>query len=92
MNTAMAASLSRIQSHCTTRMVSTAKVENAIRSALPDAQVTVEDMTGGGDHLQVSVTSVAFAGLDRVRQHQLVYRALKAELDSEAIHNTDLPS
>jgi len=46
----------------------------------------VEDLTGGGDHLQVTVVSSAFAGLSRVKQHQLVYGALRSELASEAIH------
>uniref|UniRef100_UPI0037D9BD23 BolA/IbaG family iron-sulfur metabolism protein n=1 Tax=Vulcanococcus sp. TaxID=2856995 RepID=UPI0037D9BD23 len=41
---------------------------------------------GGGDHLQVKVVSTAFDGLSRVKQHQLVYGALRSELASEAIH------
>lgn len=76
-------------------MVQLNMVEDAIKLALPDAQVTVEDLNGGGDHLQVSVVSSAFEGLTRVRQHQLVYGALKDELASEAIHalalNTSTP-
>jgi len=48
--------------------------------------VEVEDLTGGGDHLQVTVISAAFDGLTKVRQHQLVYGALRQELASEAIH------
>ena len=67
-------------------MVQPAAVQEAIRRALPDAAVEVEDLTGGGDHLQVRVVSTAFAGLSRVRQHQLVYGALRQELASEAIH------
>ena len=67
-------------------MVTPAAVEAAICAALPDAQVAVEDLTGSGDHLQVSVTSAAFAGVSRVRQHQLVYAALKNEFASAAIH------
>jgi len=61
-------------------------VKAAIHNALPGATVEVEDLTGGGDHLQVRVVSDAFAGLPRVRQHQLVYGALRSELASEAIH------
>lgn len=76
-------------------MVQPDQVEAAIRRALPDAVVEVEDLTGGGDHLQVRVTSGSFAGLNRVRQHQLVYGALRSELASEAIHalavQTSLP-
>jgi acid stress-induced BolA-like protein IbaG/YrbA len=29
----------------------------------------VEDLTGGGDHLQVKVVSDAFSGLNRIKQH-----------------------
>ena len=67
-------------------MVHPDQVRAAIESALPDASVLVEDLTGGGDHLQVKVVSSAFSGLNRIRQHQLVYRALRQELASEAIH------
>lgn len=67
-------------------MVQPDAVQEAIRRALPDASVEVEDLTGGGDHLQVRVVSSAFTGLSRVKQHQLVYGALRQELASEAIH------
>ena len=67
-------------------MVHPDAVEAAMQRAIPDAKVTVEDLTGGGDHLQVSVVSEAFQGLSRIRQHQLVYGALQQELASEAIH------
>ncbi|MEB3202890.1 MAG: BolA/IbaG family iron-sulfur metabolism protein [Synechococcus sp.] len=67
-------------------MVHPDQVKAAITVAMPDATVEVEDLTGGGDHLQVTVVSMAFSGLSRVRQHQLVYGALRQELASEAIH------
>lgn len=67
-------------------MVQPEQVRELILQAIPDAAVEVEDLTGGGDHLQVSVVSGAFAGLSLVKQHQLVFSALKAELASEAIH------
>ena len=67
-------------------MVHPDQVRSAITQALPDATVDVEDLTGGGDHLQVKVVSSAFSGLSRVKQHQLVYGALRSELASEAIH------
>jgi stress-induced morphogen len=67
-------------------MVHPDQVRSAISQSLPDARVEVEDLTGGGDHLQVTVVSSAFAGLSRVKQHQLVYGALRSELASEAIH------
>ncbi len=67
-------------------MVNPDHVKAAIGRALPDAAVEVEDLTGGGDHLQVKVVSSAFTGLNRIKQHQLVYSALSQELASEAIH------
>ena len=67
-------------------MVNPDQVKAAIGRASPDASVEVEDLTGGGDHLQVKVVSSAFTGLNRIKQHQLVYGALRQELASEAIH------
>ena len=51
-------------------------IEAAIVAALPDARVTITDLAGDGDHYAARVISTAFAGLTRVRQHQLVYNAL----------------
>jgi len=66
-------------------MVSLAQVENLIRTALPDAQVRVNDL-GGGDHLEAIVVSPAFAGKSLIQQHQMVYGALRQEMATEAIH------
>ena len=41
-------------------MVDFDHISAAIRRELPDALVTVEDMSGGGDHLQVNVVSKSF--------------------------------
>jgi stress-induced morphogen len=48
------------------------EIESLIKAALPDAQVTVEDLAGDGDHYAATVVSEAFRGLSRVRQHQIV--------------------
>ena len=61
------------------------KVINLINKKLPDSKVLVENLKGN-DHLQVTVISSEFNGLSLVKQHQLVYSALKEELASEAIH------
>jgi acid stress-induced BolA-like protein IbaG/YrbA len=67
-------------------LVSLKEVENRIKNKLPDAQVIVKDLTGGGDHLEAVVISAEFAQKTKVKQHQLVYSALQAEMASEAIH------
>jgi acid stress-induced BolA-like protein IbaG/YrbA len=67
-------------------MVSPDQVSEMIRASLPDAEVAVEDLTGGGDHYQVTVVSPQFEGLTLVKQHQLVYGAVQDAMSSEAIH------
>ena len=67
-------------------MISPQQVEEMIKAGLPDAQVQVQDLTGGGDHYQVTVVSSQFADKGMVQQHQLVYGALQQAISSEAIH------
>jgi acid stress-induced BolA-like protein IbaG/YrbA len=67
-------------------MISPQQVEVMIKTQMPDAQVQVQDLTGGGDHYQVVVVSSQFEGKGLVQQHQLVYGALQQAMSSEAIH------
>ena len=53
-----------------------AEIERMIKTSIPDAQVTIEDLAGDGDHYSATIVSGAFAGKSRVQQHQLVYDAL----------------
>ena len=61
------------------------EVINLIKQKIANSEVFVENLKGD-DHLQVTVISSEFNGLSLVKQHQLVYSALKEELASEAIH------
>lgn len=60
-----------------------AEIERLIREALPDAQVTVEDLAGDGDHYVARVISSAFKGKTRVQQHKMVYDALKGRMGGD---------
>lgn len=60
-----------------------AEIENLIKEALPDAEVTINDLAGDGDHYAAHVISKEFAGKSRVQQHQLVYQALKGRMGNE---------
>ena len=66
-------------------MVTKIEVINLIKQKIADSEVFVENLKGD-DHLQVTVISSEFNGLSLVKQHKLVYSALKEELASEAIH------
>lgn len=57
-----------------------ADIEKMIKDALPDATVEIRDLAGDGDHYAATVTSEAFKGLPKVKQHQLVYAALKGNM------------
>jgi stress-induced morphogen len=58
-------------------------IEELIRAALPDAVVEIRDLAGDGDHYAARVISASFAGMSRVRQHQLVYKALGGRMGGE---------
>jgi stress-induced morphogen len=59
------------------------EVQRLIKAAIPDAEVTIRDLAGDGDHYAARVVSRSFAGLSRIRQHQLVYSALGGRVGGE---------
>lgn len=54
-----------------------------LAEAFPDAEIEIIDLAGDGDHYRARIVSPAFQGLPRVRQHQLVYAALKGRMGGE---------
>jgi stress-induced morphogen len=58
-------------------------IEALIREAMPDAEVTITDLAGDGDHYAARIVSAAFAGRTRVQQHKLVYEALGGRMGGE---------
>ncbi len=59
------------------------EIQRLIKEALPDAEVTIEDLRGDGDHYAATIVSAAFVGKSRVEQHQIVYRALKGKMGGD---------
>ena len=60
-----------------------ADIERLIKEGLPDAEVTIQDLKGDGDHYAATVVSSAFTGKTRVQQHHLVYQALQGRMGNE---------
>ncbi len=54
-----------------------------IRAGIPDAEVTITDLAGDGDHYAAHVTAASFAGKPRIAQHKLVYAALGGRMGGE---------
>ena len=61
-------------------MVEPRSIEESIRAGLA---VTHLEVSGDGAHFEALVVSPAFAGLARVRRHQLVYAALGDRMREE---------
>ena len=52
-------------------------------AAFPHAEIVIDDLAGDGDHYRARIVASAFAGVPRVRQHQMVYAALKGRMGGE---------
>ena len=58
-------------------------IERLIKAAIPDAEVTIRDLAGDGDHYAARVVSKSFAEMSRIKQHQAVYAALGGRVGGE---------
>jgi len=56
------------------------EIERMIKEAIPDASIKINDLAGDGDHYSAEVVSETFRGVSRVKQHQMVYNALKGNM------------
>jgi stress-induced morphogen len=66
-------------------MPTSAELQERIMAALPGAQVSVDDLTGGGDHFRAEIVSDRFEGMSRIQQHKLVYDVFGDDIGG-AIH------
>ncbi len=57
------------------------EIENLIRASFPDAQITITDLAGDGNHYAAEVIDASFAGMNRVQQQRAVYASLKGKMD-----------
>jgi stress-induced morphogen len=76
------------------------EIERLIKESIPDADVTIRDLAGDGDHYAARVVARSFEGLSRIKQHQAVYAALGGRVGGElhalqletAVPNTETTS
>ncbi|BDA85068.1 ATP-binding protein [Aureimonas sp. SA4125] len=55
-------------------------IQKMIKDSIPDAEVTIRDLAGDGDHYAAEVVAESFRGKSRVQQHQMVYQALQGNM------------
>ena len=56
------------------------EIEQLIRAEFPDAQITITDLAGDGNHYAAEVIDESFRGKNRVQQQRAVYAALKEKM------------
>ena len=59
------------------------EIENLIKSAIPDAEISIKDLAGDDNHYSATIKSKFFAGKSKVEQHKLVYKALNGKMGNE---------
>lgn len=60
--------------------MSKSEIVRLIEGGLPGAIVKIEDLRGDGDHYAANVVYKGFRGISRIKQHQMVYEALKGNM------------
>jgi len=61
------------------------EIRRRVSDALPGATISIRDMVGDGDHLEMIVISERFEGLTTLQRHRLVYAPLNDVLGG-ALH------
>ena len=57
------------------------EIEKLLKESFPEASIQIDDLAGDGNHYAATIIAKEFKGLNRVKQHQLVYTALKGKMD-----------
>ena len=65
------------------------EIKNLIKEAIPDAQITIQDLQGDENHYSATIKSKVFSGKSKIEQHKLVYKALKGKMGNE-LHALEL--
>ena len=59
------------------------EIKNLIKEAFPDAEINIQDLAGDNNHYSATIKSKIFNGKNKIKQHKMVYRALKGKMGNE---------
>jgi len=65
------------------------EIKSLIKNAIPDAQITIQDLAGDDNHYSATIKSKIFSGKSKIEQHKLVYKALDGKMGNE-LHALEL--
>ncbi len=71
-------------------MISKDRVVEYLKTAMPDAQITIVDKTGMMEHYKIHIVSVAFSDKNRLDRQRFVYHALREPMNDGRIHALEL--
>ena len=57
------------------------EIEDLLKESFPTSNIKIDDLAGDGNHYSATIVAREFKGLSRVKQHKLVYSALKGKMD-----------
>ena len=60
-----------------------AEIKNLIKEAIPDAEITIQDLAGDENHYSATIKSKIFNGKNKIEQHKIVYKSLKGKMGNE---------
>ena len=59
------------------------EIKSLIMEAMPDAEVSIDDLAGDDNHYSATIKSKIFSGKSKIEQHKLVYKSLKGKMGNE---------
>ena len=59
------------------------EIEDLIKEAIPDAEISIQDIAGDENHYSATIKSKIFRGKTKIEQHKIVYKALKGKMGNE---------
>jgi len=59
------------------------EIKSLIIEAMPDAEISIQDLAGDENHYSATIKSKVFTGKSKIEQHKMVYKALKGKMGNE---------
>ena len=59
------------------------EIKSLIKEAIPDAEISIQDLVGDDNHYSATIKSKVFIGKSNIEQHKLVYKALRGKMGNE---------
>ena len=59
------------------------EIKSLIIEALPDAEISIQDLAGDENHYSATIKSKIFNDKSKIEQHKMVYKSLKGKMGNE---------